>query len=601
MDRTLAVKKVKAYTKNPELIQPPTMGEMADLVVLVLTAVQQIEGAIKAGRLDGYTPKPDKDYLSLETAQRALNDKVREMLVKSDETLSQTSQALQERVAEAIQSLHDGTDGIVSDEEIERAANIATSLIELPDFEGMMTEAIQGNGALIRDALESLAEGDEQLTQEAVQGLVPRLVELQERIERLAVSSGGTIGKNQVYNFIAQAVADGTIPAGGGSSTFTALTDTPANYTGQAGKVVVVNIAEDGLEYAAPTGIGTVTSVAVSGSDGIEVDSGSPVTAAGTIALGVNKTGMLAHLNVEDGADVTDATNVTAAGALMDSEVTNLAQVKAFNSADYATAAQGTLAASASQPGHTHAIADTTGLQTALDGKAATSHTHTAANITDFSTAVAATAAVTANTAKVTNATHTGDVTGSEALTIAANAVTNAKAAQMATKTYKGRTSAGTGNSEDVPVATLKTDLVLVKADVGLGNVDNTTDANKPVSTATQTALNLKQTIADAYLLTSEASSATPTITGTALRNDYVATALVANATLAAPSGTANASAVLRYRITASGGTRTIGYNAALLTGNVTRTTSLAAGETLTQIYQRVGSTWVCTFEDVTI
>jgi len=54
-------------------------------------------------------------------------------------------------------------------------------------------------------------------------------------------------------------------------------------------------------------------------------------------------------LNVEDGADVTDATNVQAAGALMDSEVTNLAQVKAFDSADYATAAQGSTADSAVQ------------------------------------------------------------------------------------------------------------------------------------------------------------------------------------------------------------------------------------------------------------
>ena len=33
----------------------------------------------------------------------------------------------------------------------------------------------------------------------------------------------------------------------------------------------------------------------------------------------------------------------------------------------------------------------------------------------------------------------------------------------------------------------------LVKGDVGLGNVDNTADADKPVSTATQTALNAKQ------------------------------------------------------------------------------------------------------------
>jgi hypothetical protein len=47
---------------------------------------------------------------------------------------------------------------------------------------------------------------------------------------------------------------------------------------------------------------------------------------------------------IEAGADVTDTANVTAAGALMDSEVTNLAQVKAFDSSDYATAAQGATA-----------------------------------------------------------------------------------------------------------------------------------------------------------------------------------------------------------------------------------------------------------------
>ena len=54
---------------------------------------------------------------------------------------------------------------------------------------------------------------------------------------------------------------------------------------------------------------------------------------------------------IEAGADVTDTANVTAAGALMDSEVTNLAAVKAFDPTDYATSAQGTLADSAVQPG----------------------------------------------------------------------------------------------------------------------------------------------------------------------------------------------------------------------------------------------------------
>jgi hypothetical protein len=45
--------------------------------------------------------------------------------------------------------------------------------------------------------------------------------------------------------------------------------------------------------------------------------------------------------------------------------------------------------------------------------------------------------------------------------------------------------------------------VTLVKGDVGLGNVDNTSDANKPISTATQTALDLK------------ANLASPTFTGT--------------------------------------------------------------------------------------
>jgi hypothetical protein len=40
---------------------------------------------------------------------------------------------------------------------------------------------------------------------------------------------------------------------------------------------------------------------------------------------------------------------------------------------------------------------------------------------------------------------------------------------------------------------TLDSDITLIKSDVGLSNVDNTSDINKPVSTAQQTALNLKQ------------------------------------------------------------------------------------------------------------
>ena len=58
-----------------------------------------------------------------------------------------------------------------------------------------------------------------------------------------------------------------------------------------------------------------------------------------------------------------------------------------------------------------------------LKNRANHTGTQTAATISDFDTEVANNTAVTANTAKVTNATHTGDVTGSTSLTIAANAV----------------------------------------------------------------------------------------------------------------------------------------------------------------------------------
>lgn len=54
--------------------------------------------------------------------------------------------------------------------------------------------------------------------------------------------------------------------------------------------------------------------------------------------------------------------------------------------------------------------------------------------------------------------------------------------------------------------AQFKTDLVLVKADVGLANVDNTSDVNKPISTATQTAI----TTTNSNLATHTGNTANP-------------------------------------------------------------------------------------------
>jgi len=84
--------------------------------------------------------------------------------------------------------------------------------------------------------------------------------------------------------------------------------------------------------------------------------------------------------NIESNADVTDTTNVEAAGALMDSEITNLSQIKSFDSSDYATASQGALADSAQQPPSEGAFAD--GDKTKLDGIETNADVTDTANVT---------------------------------------------------------------------------------------------------------------------------------------------------------------------------------------------------------------------------
>jgi nitrogen fixation protein len=69
-------------------------------------------------------------------------------------------------------------------------------------------------------------------------------------------------------------------------------------------------------------------------------------------------------------------------------------------------------------------------------------------------------------------------------------------------KTIEGQSLVGSGNID------------LSKSDVGLGNVDNTSDADKPISTATQTALNAKQ---NTLTLTTTGSSGAATLVGATL------------------------------------------------------------------------------------
>jgi len=109
--------------------------------------------------------------------------------------------------------------------------------------------------------------------------------------------------------------------------------------------------------------------------------------------------------------------------------------------------------------------------------------------------------------------------TASNTITLTNKTLTTPTIASFANATHDHSNSAGGGNIPEGSITSLTSDLALkaplasptftgtvggvTKSMVGLGSVDNTSDAGKPVSTAQQTALDLK------------ANLASPTLTGT--------------------------------------------------------------------------------------
>lgn len=142
-----------------------------------------------------------------------------------------------------------------------------------------------------------------------------------------------------------------------------------------------------------------------------------------------------------------------------------------------------------------------------------------------------------------------------------------AKLANMATASLYYRKTAGSGAPEVNTLATLKTDLTLVKGDVGLGSVDNTSDAGKPVSTAQQTALNLKGNITSQTFVT-------PNI-GVASGTSLAATGLITSSSASAGIGYATGAGGAVTQAT----NRTTGVTLNTISGAITtNNTSLAAG-----------------------
>ena len=157
----------------------------------------------------------------------------------------------------------------------------------------------------------------------------------------------------------------------------------------------------------------------------------------------------------------------------------------------------------------------TSAIQTQIDTKAplasptftGTVTVPTPVNNTDASTKtyVDSTASTTASNAATALTNHEADTTNIHGIADTSILVTTTGTQTLTNKTIT--TPAG-----------------LVKGDVGLGNVDNTSDANKPVSTAGQTALDLKANLASPTFTGTVVLPDNTVALGTKTTGDYVAT-----------------------------------------------------------------------------
>jgi len=365
------LKKLKLYRENPDIVQPLDNAELADLVLLVLDQVKLIDKSIQGGQLDvaKELKKQINDLLkSYRTETGSIKGDIQEKLAESRSELKNEANALKgelqgaiDRLNERITNLKDGNDGEVTEEEIKKAAQIAATLIELPEWDKAVAEAVNASPEEIRNALELLPEG-EKLSIDAVQDLTQRLDEVQQYA--VQAGKGVGIGKQQVYGFIRQAVADGTIVT---SSAIT-FKEGDGSPSVEADTVIFPNSTltdnGDGSVTFDPGALGggdMVTSTydpAAKAEQVLTISDIDDTAYNETTWNGV--TGKAPSKNaVRDKIEALDAAKADASHTHTLSEITD------FDADDYATGAEGDLAASAVQPGDD---ANTLGSGAATDG-----------------------------------------------------------------------------------------------------------------------------------------------------------------------------------------------------------------------------------------
>lgn len=232
------IKRIAISKLKPESLKDLKSEDFIDLVLLILDYVKKVTKAIEEGKIkgiDGFTPQPDRDYLTLPTATKEIN---KVLNVAIDKLEGDVKKALAK-----VKPGEKGKDAVVTSKQIEEAAKIAFGMIKIPDFASLITE----NPEAIRNSLE-LLKGKDRLDKSAIDGLDEAINEVHQRISKLKSSTGGggkhslaflndvflnnlQDGQSLVWDATTGKFVNETVSGGGGSGAWGGITGTLSDQT----------------------------------------------------------------------------------------------------------------------------------------------------------------------------------------------------------------------------------------------------------------------------------------------------------------------------------------------------------------------------------
>lgn len=257
------LKKLQETQENPGFYRALTPEEQAELFLYLFAPKPKLFKKPKVVQgIDGKTPIKDKDYQSLESA-KAMQE---ELALKTKQEL----EAIIKARLDSIQVPTNGKDAVITDDLVEKIAEMAQAMIVLPDFPTLITMEPEA----IRNALELLPDG-EKLSQEAIEGLPKRLEELENRKPQI-VQSGG-VSQNKVLQLIeenANGIGDSfetiskNLNASGATLNYTGENLTSIDYTNGITKTLNYtgeNLTSVVLSGSTPSGISLTKTLSYTG------------------------------------------------------------------------------------------------------------------------------------------------------------------------------------------------------------------------------------------------------------------------------------------------------------------------------------------------